>query len=71
MVHNARGPGACIANLKGTGIGSFNDRIRDNAMGGGPFSDPRFQGWVTGLATLPRPDMDQVSRTRIESFVRP
>jgi pullulanase-type alpha-1,6-glucosidase len=37
------------ANLAGTGIGSFNDRLRDGARGGGPFDDPRTQGFVTGL----------------------
>lgn len=61
MVDSARGVSACIANLKGTGMGSFNDRIRDNAMGGGPFSDPRHQGWLTGVSTLPRTDVDQGS----------
>lgn len=35
---------ASIGSLTGTSIGSFNDRIRDNAMGGGPFApDPRYQ----------------------------
>jgi pullulanase len=37
------------ANMAGTGIGSFNDRLRDGARGGGPFDDPRIQGFVTGL----------------------
>jgi pullulanase len=41
------------ANLAGTGIGSFNDRLRDGARGGGPFDDPRIQGFVTGLAYDP------------------
>ena len=41
------------ANLAGTGIGSFNDRLRDGARGGGPFDDPRVQGFVTGLGYDP------------------
>ena len=35
--------------MAGTGVGSFNDRLRDGARGGGPFDDPRIQGFVTGL----------------------
>jgi hypothetical protein len=27
----------------GTGLGAFNDRLRDGAMGGGPFAPPQFQ----------------------------
>ena len=27
----------------GSGLGSFNDRLRDGAMGGGPFAPPDFQ----------------------------
>ena len=41
------------ANLAGTGIGSFNDRLRDAVRGGGPFDDPRIQGFATGLYTDP------------------
>ena len=39
-------------NLAGTGIGTFNDRIRDAVRGGGPFdTDPRTQGFASGLYT--------------------
>lgn len=39
-------------NMAGTGIGTFNDRMRDAAHGGGPFDeDPRRQGFGTGLWT--------------------
>lgn len=34
----------------GSGIGSFNDRIRDSIRGGGPFSGLADQGFATGLA---------------------
>ncbi|MEZ5097167.1 MAG: pullulanase-type alpha-1,6-glucosidase [Nocardioides sp.] len=41
-------------NLAGSGIGSFSDRLRDAVRGGGPFdSDPRIQGFGSGLATDP------------------
>jgi pullulanase-type alpha-1,6-glucosidase len=37
--------------LAGTGIGTFNDRLRDAIRGGGPFDvDPRGQGLGSGLA---------------------
>lgn len=51
--NNAIGPNASQLNLYGYGIGTFNDRIRDGVRGGGPFSDPRVQGFATGLATDP------------------
>jgi pullulanase-type alpha-1,6-glucosidase len=35
--------------MAGTGIGTFNDRIRDGARGGGPFSGKQEQGFLTGL----------------------
>ena len=45
---------ATQANMAGTGIGTFNDRIRD-AVRGGRFddTDPRTQGWGSGLVTDP------------------
>jgi pullulanase len=36
--------------IAGTGIGVFNDRLRDAVRGGSPFDDPRDQGFATGLA---------------------
>jgi len=56
MVDNARGVNAHAGNLGGCGIGSFNDRLRDKALGGSPFSDARNQGFLTGLGTLLRTD---------------
>jgi pullulanase-type alpha-1,6-glucosidase len=50
---NARGVNAVQQNIGGTGIGVFNDRLRDAARGGGPFGDPREQGFVTGLFFTP------------------
>ncbi|GAA3074571.1 MULTISPECIES: pullulanase-type alpha-1,6-glucosidase [Actinomycetes] len=38
--------------MGGTGVATFNDRLRDAAHGGGPFDeDPRMQGFGTGLWT--------------------
>ncbi len=38
VANNARGVNATQLNMAGTGIGTFNDRLRDAARGGGPFS---------------------------------
>ncbi|WP_084571515.1 pullulanase-type alpha-1,6-glucosidase [Deinococcus misasensis] len=48
-----RGLNATQLNLYGNGIGTFNDRIRDALRGGSPFTDPREQGFATGLLTSP------------------
>jgi pullulanase-type alpha-1,6-glucosidase len=49
VANGARGVNATQANMAGTGIGSFNDRMRDGARGGGPFSGIQEQGFLTGL----------------------
>jgi len=51
--HSALGMNASQLNLHGTGIGSFNDRIRDGLRGGEIAGDPRVQGFTTGLFTDP------------------
>ena len=52
--NNAIGPNASQRNLYGTGIGSFNDRIRDSIRGGYTFgTDFQVQGFATGLGTDP------------------
>jgi pullulanase-type alpha-1,6-glucosidase len=61
-----RGENAIQRNMAGTGIGTFNDRLRDGARGGGPFSGIQEQGFLTGLfynpnATNQGPD-DQRAR---------
>jgi pullulanase-type alpha-1,6-glucosidase len=53
MANNGRGENAIQVNMAGTGIGSFNDRIRDAVRGGGPFSPRRDQGFATGLFVEP------------------
>ncbi|GLI65180.1 hypothetical protein VaNZ11_008629 [Volvox africanus] len=52
---NQRGRNAAQMNLAGTQLGAFNDRLRDGALGGGPFAPPQFQGLVTGLHLAPNP----------------
>lgn len=52
---NQRGRNACQVNITGTGLGAFNDRLRDAALGGSPFSPPTLQGFLTGLHIAPNP----------------
>jgi pullulanase-type alpha-1,6-glucosidase len=49
VADGARFEQAIQANMGGTGIGSFNDRVRDGVRGGGPFSGIQEQGFTTGL----------------------
>jgi pullulanase len=53
VVDNARGVNATQLNMPGTGIGTFSDRLRDAARGGGPFSGLQEQGFISGLFTEP------------------
>ena len=55
---NARGTNATQANMAGTGIGVFNDRLRDSARGGSPFGGQQEQGFITGLYVAPN-EIDQ------------
>ncbi|GAB3414510.1 pullulanase-type alpha-1,6-glucosidase [Flindersiella endophytica] len=57
VANDARFVQATQANLAGTGIGTFNDRLRDAVRGGGPFDgNPRVQGFGSGLFTDPNGD---------------
>ncbi len=49
VANNAHGQNATQLNIAGTGIGVFNDRLRDAVRGGNPFDDPRLQGFATSL----------------------
>jgi len=55
--NNALGVDGSQLSMAGSGIGTFNDRIRDGVRGGGPFdsaADLRaLQGFVSGLYTDP------------------
>jgi pullulanase len=50
---NARGVNATQRNMAGTGIGTFNDRLRDAVRGGSPFGGQQEQGFITGLYDRP------------------
>ncbi|MEV4664648.1 pullulanase-type alpha-1,6-glucosidase [Micromonospora echinofusca] len=57
VADDARFTQATQANMAGTGIGTFNDRLRDAVRGGGPFdANPRVQGFASGLFTDPNGD---------------
>jgi pullulanase len=58
VANDARFVQATQLNMAGSGIGTFSDRLRDGARGGSPFSDPREQGFVTGLCVDPRETTD-------------
>ncbi|HEX3553026.1 MAG TPA: pullulanase-type alpha-1,6-glucosidase [Thermoanaerobaculia bacterium] len=70
--NNARGVNATQANMAGTGIGTFSDRLRDGVRGGGPFSGLQEQGFLTGLYTDPNAtnqgsSSDQLNKLLLES----
>jgi pullulanase-type alpha-1,6-glucosidase len=50
VAYDSRFVQATQVNMAGTGIGTFNDRLRDAVRGGGSFGDdPSVQGFATGL----------------------
>jgi pullulanase-type alpha-1,6-glucosidase len=50
IAYDARFVQATQVNMAGTGIGTFNDRLRDAVRGGGSFGDdPSVRGFATGL----------------------
>lgn len=57
VAEGARGTNATQRNVAGTGIGTFNDRLRDAVRGGGPFDGGQAlianQGFATGAFVLP------------------
>ncbi len=56
VADNARFVQATQANMAGTGIATFSDRLRDAVRGGSPFdADPGIQGFGSGLFTDPNP----------------
>ena len=67
VANNARGVNAAQLNIGGSGIGVFNDRLRDGARGGSPFAPLPEQGFITGLYDTPneyeeRPPEEQKAR---------
>jgi pullulanase-type alpha-1,6-glucosidase len=53
MWGGARGTNATQFNMAGTGIATFNDRLRDAVRGGGAFGNVQEQGILTGLLDAP------------------
>ena len=51
--NDARGVNATQFNVAGTGIGTFNDRLRDAVRGGSPFGGRDEQGVGNGIYVLP------------------
>jgi pullulanase-type alpha-1,6-glucosidase len=69
VANNARFVQATQANMAGTGIGTFSDRLRDAVRGGGPFDEnPHIQGYGSGLFT--DPNGDPVNGTPAEQQAR-
>ena len=57
VADNARFVQATQLEMAGTGIGTFNDRLRDGVRGGGPFDEnPHIQGFASGQYTDPNGD---------------
>ncbi|MCA9976488.1 MAG: pullulanase-type alpha-1,6-glucosidase, partial [Anaerolineales bacterium] len=49
VANDARGLNATQFNTAGSGIGTFNDRLRDAVRGGSPFGGQQEQGFINGL----------------------
>ncbi|HSR52000.1 MAG TPA: pullulanase-type alpha-1,6-glucosidase [Acidobacteriota bacterium] len=62
---NARGVNATQINMKGSGVATFNDRLRDAARGGTPFDFYQHQGFATGLHSDPNRVEQPEARERL------
>ena len=51
VAYDARFAQATQVNMAGTGIGTFNDRLRDAVRGGSAHGDPTVQGFASGLGS--------------------
>ncbi|MGB1286997.1 MAG: pullulanase-type alpha-1,6-glucosidase, partial [Aggregatilineales bacterium] len=58
VVSNTRGVNATQLNIAGTGIGVFNDRLRDAVRGGNPFGGQLEQGLSNGVFSNPNGEDD-------------
>ncbi|MCB9128551.1 MAG: pullulanase-type alpha-1,6-glucosidase [Ardenticatenales bacterium] len=72
VANNARGVNATQFNMAGTGIGTFNDRLRDAARGGGPFDSGEAlranQGLINGLYYDPN-DLNSGSQAELDELL--
>jgi pullulanase len=73
VANNARGLNATQFNMAGTGIGTFNDRLRDAVRGGGPFDSGldliTKQGFVSGRYTLPNERVREPLQEQLDSLL--
>jgi pullulanase-type alpha-1,6-glucosidase len=69
LAGGARGVNASQRHMAGTGVGTFNDRLRDAARGGGPFGGLRQQGFINGLYTDPNEDDTQDDGGRLAGLL--
>lgn len=69
VADNVRGTNATQFNMAGTGIGTFNDRVRDSVRGGSPFGDYLLQGFVTGLYTDPNAEEIRLEGTQKDALL--
>jgi pullulanase-type alpha-1,6-glucosidase len=69
VANDARGVNATQFNLAGTGIGTFSDRLRDGARGGGPFSGLQEQGFLSGLWSDPNGTEQGDQRGRLLQYM--
>ncbi|HVR69668.1 MAG TPA: pullulanase-type alpha-1,6-glucosidase [Vicinamibacteria bacterium] len=69
VANDARGVNATQLNMAGTGIGTFSDRLRDGARGGGPFSGLQDQGFLTGLWSDPNGTEQGDQRSRLLQYM--
>ena len=71
---NARGVNATQLNLAGSGIGTFNDRLRDAARGGGPFDEGidlvTNQGFMNGLYYLPNERAGTPNQEKLDNLLQ-
>jgi pullulanase-type alpha-1,6-glucosidase len=70
VANNARGKNATQHNMAGSGIGTFNDRLRDAVRGGGPFSGFHDQGFVNGLLSAPNAAEQRTPDEQKETLLR-
>ncbi len=70
VTDNARFYQATQGQLDGTGIGAFNDRLRDAVHGGGPFDEDKRvnQGFGTGLYTDPNGLSEKTEAERLNDL---
>ena len=74
VAENARGVNATQFNLAGSGIGTFNDRLRDAVRGGGPFDEGvdivTNQGFTNGLYYMPNEQAGTPTQAQLDDLLK-